>query len=201
MDDIGRFSIAQKIRGKSTDFLRRIIAPVDGMGGVTLSYVCPHCNCFPLDDNIWWVSTGHGESNNRKKKHCNWWCAACGGQYEWTAPNRTTGGTARSQYQRSGGVQKVHAAPSGLCDNLINALKLLANQQKDGDSPIQSIVSGLHERSRRGIMDGLGRFIQADNHSAVDVGDLRRGIRSLLVKEPNFSEAYPEATIREGACE
>ena len=28
----------------------------------------------------------------------------------------------------------------GLCDNLINALKLLANQQKDGDRPIQSIV-------------------------------------------------------------
>ena len=42
----------------------------------------------------------------------------------------------------------------GLCDDLVNALKLLANQQKDGDSPIQSIVTGLHERSRRGIMDG-----------------------------------------------
>ena len=41
------------------------------------------------------------------------------------------------------------AAPLGLCDNLINALKLLAKQQKDGDSPIQSIVTGLHERSRR----------------------------------------------------
>ena len=70
---------------KSTDFLRRIIAPVDGMGGFTLSHVCPHCNCFPLDDYIWWVSTGHGDGNNRKKKHCNWWCAACGGQYEWRA--------------------------------------------------------------------------------------------------------------------
>ena len=32
----------------------------------------------------------------------------------------------------------------GLCDNLISALKLLANQQKDGESPIQSIVIGLH---------------------------------------------------------
>ena len=35
-------------------------------------------------------------------------------------------------------VFNAHAAPLGLCDNLINALKLLANQQKDGDSPIQS---------------------------------------------------------------
>ena len=27
-------------------------------------------------------------------------------------------------------VSKAHAAPLGLCDNLMNALKLLANQQK-----------------------------------------------------------------------
>ena len=31
-------------------------------------------------------------------------------------------------------VFKAHAAPQGLCENLINALKLLANQQKDGDT-------------------------------------------------------------------
>ena len=42
-----------------------------------------------------------------------------------------------------------HAAPLRICDNLINALKLLANQQKDGDGPKQSIVTGLHERSRK----------------------------------------------------
>ena len=45
-------------------------------------------------------------------------------------------------------------------------------------------------------MDGLRRFIEAGNHSAVDVGDLRRGTRSLSVK--NHSS---EATIREGADE
>ena len=27
-------------------------------------------------------------TDRKKKKHCNWWCAACGGQYEWRAPNR-----------------------------------------------------------------------------------------------------------------
>ena len=66
-------------------------------------------------------------------------------------------------------VFKAHAAPQGLCENLINALKLLANEQTDGDSPIQSIVTGLHERSRKGIMDGLRSFIEVDNNSAVDV--------------------------------
>ena len=61
---------------------------------------------------------------------------------------------------------KAHAAPQGPCDNLVNALKLLANQQKEGDSPIQTIVTGLHERSRKGIMEGLRSFITEDNHSA-----------------------------------
>ena len=41
---------------------------------------------------------------------------------------------------------------------LINALKVLANQQKDGDSPIQSIITGFCERSRKGIIEGLRRF-------------------------------------------
>ena len=48
-------------------------------------------------------------------------------------------------------VFKAHAAPQGLCEN--NALKLLANQQKDGDSPIQRIVTSLCERSRKGITE------------------------------------------------
>ena len=58
MEDIGRLSIVQDILRKSTGVLRRIIAPVDGMGGVTLSYACPHCSCFPLDDKRWRVTTG-----------------------------------------------------------------------------------------------------------------------------------------------
>ena len=96
---------------------------------------------------------------------------------------------------------KAHAAPLGLCDSLFNAHKLLANQQKDGDSPVQSFVTGLHERSRRGITDGLRSFIQADNHSAVDVGHLHQGTRSLKVQKPQISEAFPEASIREGTNE
>ena len=71
---------------------------------------------------------------------------------------------------------------------MINALKLLANQQTDGDSPIQSIVTGLHERSRKGIVDGLRSFIDIFNHSGVDVRRLRRGIRPFYVQKPNFSE-------------
>ena len=80
------------------------------------------------------IATGgvqHVEANtNGERSTEDWWC---------------------NQLQSSEGA---HAVPLGLCDNLINALKLLANQQKNCDSPIQSIATGLHERSIRGIMDG-----------------------------------------------
>ena len=74
-------------------------------------------------------------------------------------------------------VFRTHAVPQGLCDNLINALKLLANQQKDGDIPIQNIIMGLKEKRRDRITSGLRSFIASDNHSAVEVGHLRRGHR------------------------
>ena len=94
-----------------------------------------------------------------------------------------------------GNVFEAHAAPLGLCDNLINALKLLANQQKDGDSPIQSITTGLHERSRRVNMDGLRRFTEADSYSVVDVGDLRRGTIPDNVKKPQFQRRSSEREL------
>ena len=81
-EDVGRQGIAWDILRKSSDILRRIIAPV-----VTLSYVCPHCNYFTLEDYILWVSSGHGGGNNRKKKQCSLWRAAWG-QHDWRAPNR-----------------------------------------------------------------------------------------------------------------
>ena len=65
-----------------------------------------------------------------------------------------------------------HAAPQGICHNLINSLKLLTNQQKDGDSPVEHIVTGLLEKSRRGIMEGLRKFIAVGSHEAVKVGGL-----------------------------
>ena len=38
---------------------------------------------------------------------------------------------------------RAHAVPQGLYGNLINALKLLANQQEDGDGLILNIVTNL----------------------------------------------------------
>ena len=83
-------------------------------------------------------------------------------------------------------------------EKLINTLRLLANQLTDGDSPIHSIVTGLHERTRIGITDGLRSFIEIDNHSAVDVGHLSRSSRPFHVQKPSFTEDYADV-IREGA--
>ena len=52
-----------------------------------------------------------------------------------------------------------HAVFQGLCANLINALKLLANQQEDGDGLPQDIVKNLNKESRKGLTDGLREFI------------------------------------------
>ena len=124
-------------------------------------------------------------------------CAVCGGKYEWSAPNRILVVQLGSDANEAK-VFRSHAAPQSLCENVFNALKLLAYQQTDGDSPIQSYVTGLHERSRRGIMDGSRSFIGVDNHSALDVGHLRKGLRSFQVQRPKFSEDYPEV-LEEGA--
>ena len=52
-------------------------------------------------------------------------------------------------------VFKTHAVHQGLCANLINALKLLANQQEDGDGLLQNIVKDLGKESRKGVTNGL----------------------------------------------
>ena len=51
-DDDQRRSIVQKVMLQSTDFLRRIIATVDGQGGATFSHERLHCHRFPLEDHI-----------------------------------------------------------------------------------------------------------------------------------------------------
>ena len=45
-------------------------------------------------------------------------------------------------------------------------------------------------------MDGLRSFVEVDSRRAVDVGGLRRGTRSVLVKKQQFSEVFPGAINR-----
>ena len=65
-------------------------------------------------------------------------------------------------------VKVFKAVPQGLYANSINALKLLANQQENGDGLLRNIVKDLGKETRRGLTD-------VDNERALDVGALRRG--------------------------
>ena len=44
-------------------------------------------------------------------------------------------------------VLRAHAAPQGMCDNLIDALKFKSNQQNDGDSPSHDGGPGLPRKN------------------------------------------------------
>ena len=98
-------------------------------------------------------------------------------------------------------VFRTHAPPHGVCDNLINALELLANQQPGGDSLAEALVGCLQERRRLKMMDELRRFIMVDNHEADKTGDLEKALESLSVVEPKLIAEFPEAVVREGADE
>ena len=136
-----------------------------------------------MKTTFWWISSGHG------KKQCNWWCAACGGQYDWKAPNRILVIQSGTDF-RDAKVFRAHAAPQGMCENLIDALKLLTNQQKDGDSPVKMVVQGLQERIRLRIMSGLRKFIMVDNHEEVKDGDLDKNVGSRKVVEPKSTTDF-----------
>ena len=115
-----------------------------------------------------------------------WWCAICGEKQDWKQPNRLlVVQTGESVEQAK--VFKAHAIPQGLCENLITALKLLANQQEVGDGLLQSIVTNLGKGSRKGLMDGLRDFIKVDNHRALDVGELHRGTGTFQSSEAKCS--------------
>ena len=112
-----------------------------------MSYMCPHCNSFPMEDNLG-VSAG--------KKHTSWWC----GKYDWRAPNRLlVVQTGESLVVRTGAsvnqdkVFRAHAVPQGLCDNLINALKLLQTSKRVEPALfrvlLQTSVKGAGKVSRR----------------------------------------------------
>ena len=126
----------------------------------------------------------------REKSITNWWCATCVEKYDWKQPNRLLVVQAGESVKQAK-FFKARAVPQGLRGHLINALKLLANQQEGGDGPIQNIVTNLGEWSRKGLTEGLRNFIQVDKHRALEVGHLGEGLTSFKVRRPK-GEGHPE---------
>ena len=137
-EDEGGLSIAPDILSKSTDFLKRIIVPVKGQGGVTLSYT--------LIATVSRLKTTFGGSLLGTER------GSAAGGVRLVAASMIGGLRTESWSYKTAGTAEMpkfcraHAAPQGRCDNLINALKLLPNQQKDGGSPVKMVVPGLLEK-------------------------------------------------------
>ena len=87
---------------------------------------------------------------------------------------------------------------------MINALRLLANQQEDGDGLLQNIVTNLGKGSRGGLTDGLRDFIKVDNHRALDVEihtEATKTVESEWRLEPEGEAEVPEIIVVSDAVE
>ena len=144
-EEAGRLGVVRAILRKSTDFLRRIIAPVEWEESLCRTSART-ATVFSVGLHL--VSTA--------KKRCSWWCAICGERYEWRAPDRILA-VQLGANEDEAKVFRAHAVAQGLCENLIDALKLLAKQQKYCDSPIQNII--MKEKCRERITNRLRSFI------------------------------------------
>ena len=127
-------------------------------------------------------------------KHTKWWSATCGEKDDWKQPNKLSVVQTGDRIEQTK-VFKAHAAPQGLCANLINALKVLANQQEDGDGRLQIIVKDLGKESRKGLTDGLREFSKVYNERALDVGSLRWGTRTFQVRKLKVPEGCWEVMV------
>ena len=93
-DEIGRLGIVQEMLRKSTDFLRRIVALVGGMGGVTLSCVSAHIATVFLWRTAFGGCRRHTETATTERRS-----TAAGGVRCVEANTNGAGGTARYQCQ------------------------------------------------------------------------------------------------------
>ena len=134
-DEARKVSIVQEIMFKSTDTLRRIIAPVGGQGGVPMSYLCPHCNSFPLEGYILvglWGKT-------YKLVVCDLWR-----KIRLEAIEHALGGANRRKCQPGQGLQSA-CSTSGPMRNLINdkikeAFELVAQDEAEKVRIVQEIM-------------------------------------------------------------
>ena len=160
--------------------------PVGGQGGVTVSYVCPHCHCFPLDYTCW-VLTGHGDSC----KKSNWSCAACGGQCDWRKLNSVL--FIQDGTDRSAKVFRAHAPAHVACDIFMNELELL-QKQTGGDSN-EEVLVGVLQDGRAAKVQHVGQPRGCKNWRL----EVDFGFTQWSPSSPTWT--LPEAAVRERADE
>ena len=179
-------SIVQEIMLRSSDNLRRIIAPVGGQGSHNVLPV-PELQQFPSGRlrlvGLWG----------------KWWCAICGEKYDRRQPNRHSVVQTGESFEHAK-IFKAHAT-SGPERKLDQCAQITGNQREDGDGLPQNIVTNLGKGSRKGLTDGLREFIKVDTERALDVGALRRGTGTLKVRKPKAPGGGSDVKVRESPDE
>ena len=147
-DEVEKMRIVQEIMLKSTDFLRRIIAP------------------------------------RRRTRRCH-----------------NVVRVPELQQFLFGGLRLVgHCRKQGMCENLINPLKLLANQQEDGDGLLQNMLQTSAKEAgkvSRTACDTSSRCIT----TALGCGELHRGTGTFEDRKPKFPEGGSDVTFMESPDE
>ena len=170
-------------------------------GRVTLSYVCPHCHRFLLEDHIRWVSAEHSDSGEKKNER-NWRqleVRSMRRPAQPKGPEQSPGDTRQRGSQRSKGVPSVRTLRREVVAGLPSALsKQLASLQAGMDNLADTIIGGSQQRSTLKITNEFRRFIDVKNHEAVKIGDLDGNSEEIKVIRPNLKiETFPNAAIRE----
>ena len=138
--DDGRKSIAQPILQKSTDFLRPTIAPIEGQGGVTLSYVRSNCHSCPFEDFILLgASRAREEAEQLVVRGVRW-------VVRLEEPERSIGYTGQHGPQRG----ECFVLTPG---RVVREPHVITQALGKSAGPAQVLVEGLQERSRLKMME------------------------------------------------
>ena len=167
-EEVEKMSIVQEIVLRSTDYLRRIIAPVGGQGGVTMSYLCTHCNSLPIGRLRlvgFWGEETYQVMVRTLPRSSTIFCKRPSPSFCWFANSFN----ALTKFARGTACALKTLACSILSP--VCTTKVASNR------------TFLHKLRRKGLKDGLREY-----ERALDVGSLRRGTGTFEVRKPKAPE-------------
>ena len=152
------------------------------------------CHRSPLEDFMWWVSSGH------RRKQCKSLCEAYGGHYNHKNPNRSLviqDGVSASETK----VFRALALPQGVCGNLIITLALdepaerwRQSRRDDCGGPFWKTQRKITEERRRLSIKTTWKLSSLETQK-------ERFSEARNVVGPNFLAGFREAIVREGPDE
>ena len=156
------------IASVTTEFLRRIFAPVKGLGGSLCPlFACSHCHRFPIEDfsglSRWSTMTAAGTGR---------------GSAGLVVANTTGEIRTESLLYRTARVAARRAPPNGACENLVCVLELLPDMTAGGVNLVYALKLWARRqprswrRSSRGCRSGAG---SADWRAGEAERSLQRG--------------------------